>query len=82
MVARTHRSTTDSWANTHVSLATSFAQFDIAMVKITNLTNCCVTNLMNEADLAGGHANLGEVAFFGEQLCRAACRTNSDPLPF
>src|SRR5689334_4307337 len=76
MVTRGHGRTADGWANASVTFTTSFTKLDIAVIKITDLTNGCITNLMDQANFAGRHADLGKIAFLGKQLGSATSRAN------
>src|SRR6266498_1251417 len=46
------------------------------MIKISNLTNCGVTDLMDQTNFTGGHTHLSKITFFCEQLCSPTCRTD------
>jgi hypothetical protein len=82
MVAGAHSCTANRRANAEVALATGFTKFDIAVVEIADLANGRVTNLMDETNFTRGHTDLGKIAFFGKQLCRASSRTDHlPPLP-
>src|SRR6185369_614021 len=76
MVTRGHCRTADGWANASVTFTTCFTKLDIAVIKITNLTNGRITNLMDQANFTGRHADLGKIAFLGEQLGSATGRAD------
>jgi hypothetical protein len=46
----------------------SFTKFDIAVIQITDLPDCCIAFLSNKAHLSRRQAYLCIVALFGEQL--------------
>ena len=73
MVVRVHGHTADGRANTQPTCATSFAQVDIALVRIGNTANCCQTIGMNFAQLTAVHFNLRINAVLTHQLGIATC---------
>ena len=68
MVPWRHRGTADLGAKPHVAGATGFAELDIAVFNVANLSDGCAAFLQNQANFAGGHTHMRVFAFFGEQL--------------
>jgi len=52
MVSRAHRRAADGGFDTHVALTPGFAQFDITVISISNLTNGGVALLPDQANFA------------------------------
>ena len=51
-----------------MALAAGFAQLDIAVIQIANLTDRGVADLADQAYFTRRQADLGIIAFFGQQL--------------
>src|SRR5690349_1530213 len=61
MIARGHGRTTNCGPDALMALATRFAQFDIAVIEISNLTNRSIADLADQTNFAGGHTHLGKI---------------------
>src|ERR1043165_1185376 len=73
MIARGHGRATNCGPDALMALATSLAQFDIAVIEISNLTGRGIAGLADQTNFTGRHTYLGKIAFLCQQLCRAAC---------
>jgi hypothetical protein len=76
VITRRHGSTAHGRADAHVAFTASFAQFDITVIQVANLTNGRVTGLADQAYFSRRQADLGIFAFFGQYLRLTAGRTN------
>ena len=72
VIAGGHRRAAHGRADAHVALAAGFAQLDVAVIQITNLADGGIAHLAHQANFAGGQADLGIIAFFGQQLSSSA----------
>jgi len=69
MVSWGHRGTTNFWTKSHMACASGFAELDVAVFHITDLTDRGAAFLQNQANLARGHTHMRILAFFCQQLC-------------
>ena len=58
-----------------MTLTTSFTQFDVLMVQITNLTDSCIASLSNQSNFTRGQTNLSKITFFCQYLSCSTCRS-------
>src|SRR4030066_373060 len=64
VITRAHRCATHGWAYTHMAFATSFPEFDVAVIQIANLTDGSIAGLTDQTYLAGGHTDLSIITLF------------------
>src|SRR5439155_19199353 len=76
MVHRVHRCPPDVRPNAEMPASTGVAQDSILMVQVSHLTHGRHAFAKKLANFAGGHADLGETAFFGHELRRSSRGTH------
>jgi hypothetical protein len=65
VITRAHSGATHGWANTHMAFATSFSEFNIAVIQIANLTDGGIACLADQTYLTRGHTDLSEITLLG-----------------
>jgi hypothetical protein len=65
MVPGRHCRSTDSGTDAQMALPACFAQFNIAMINIAHLADCCHAGLQDQADFSRRQSDLTIFSFFG-----------------
>jgi hypothetical protein len=73
VVTGRHGSATYRWADAKMSLATSLAQLDVAVIQVPHLADCGIAALTDQAYFTGGKAHLSVIAFFRQELGGSTC---------
>jgi len=76
VISRVHDNATDGWADTTQACATSFTDFDILVLFVTNRTKAGATVNVNHSDFTTRQFNLGIGALFSDQLGAIASTAN------
>jgi hypothetical protein len=68
VTGRVHRDTAHGWTPTHPAPASCFAELDVAVIGIADLTDCCHTALVDKTNFTTRQAYLSVNALFRQKL--------------